>query len=137
LIDTFDMTEAVRPEDFAKLTAEQQHGRERIPADKIFRASVVNEMQIELGLEKPYLERIGQLKKDIAEGRATPETQSELEMCQFIYKQLMDAQENIAMARESRIRSEAERAGVRGITWGSVSASKGDAALADRAREQL
>lgn len=131
LIDTFDMTEAVKPADFAKLTPAQQQGKERIPADQVFRASVVNELQIELGLEKPYLDRIGALKKDIAEGRGTPDTQRQLEMCQFIYKQLMDSQENIAMAREARVRREAERAGVTNLTWGNVASSKGDGALLD------
>jgi hypothetical protein len=129
LIDTFDLAEAVKPEEFDRLTQDQQHGKEKIPQDKVFRASIVNELQIELGLEKPYLERIGALKREIAEGKDTPETRRELEMCEFIYKRLMDAQENVAMAREARIRREAERVGVTGITWGNVESSKGDGAL--------
>jgi hypothetical protein len=70
LIDTFDFVTDIRPADWETLTPEQQDGREPIPADKIYNADVIAEVQIELGYEKPYLEALSRSKKALDGARA-------------------------------------------------------------------
>jgi hypothetical protein len=70
LIDTFDFVTDIRPADWETLTPEQKDGREPIPADKIYNADVVAEVQIELGYEKPYLEALGRSRKALDEAGA-------------------------------------------------------------------
>lgn len=65
LIDTTDMTEFLKHTDWEAIPQDQRTPAHDIARDKVFHATLVNETQIELGLEKPYLERIGSLKKDI------------------------------------------------------------------------
>lgn len=70
LIDTFDFVSDIKPKDWDTLTPEQKDGRAPIPADKIYHADVVSEVQIELGYEKPYVDAIAAAKKALTEARA-------------------------------------------------------------------
>jgi len=71
LIDTMDMSEYVRHEDWESIPADRRTPANEIPRDKIFHATLVNETQIELGLEKPYLDRLAALQGTIDSDRAS------------------------------------------------------------------
>lgn len=70
LIDTFDFVTDVKPEDWANLSDAQKNGLEEIPADKIYNADLISEVQIELGYEKPYTDAISKAKKNLAAAQA-------------------------------------------------------------------
>lgn len=70
LIDTFDFVSDITPEDWATLTPEQKDGRDEIPADKIYNADIIAEVQIELGYEEDYLTTISGAKTKLAEAKA-------------------------------------------------------------------
>lgn len=70
LIDTFDFVSDIKPAAWDALDAAQKDGRQPIPADQIYHADVVAEVQIELGYEKPYLTAIAKAKTALHEARA-------------------------------------------------------------------
>lgn len=71
LIDTLDMSEYVKHEDWESIPPAERTPAHQIPKDKIFHATLVNETQIELGLEEPYLDRMAELSKQIDADRAS------------------------------------------------------------------
>ncbi len=71
LIDTTDLSEYVKHEDWESIPEAQRTPANTIPRDKIFHCTFVNELQIELGLEKPYIDRMDALKKAIDTDRAS------------------------------------------------------------------
>ncbi len=70
IIDTTDMSEYVKHADWEGIPEDQRTAANVIPADKIFHVSLVNETQIELGLEQPYLKRMDSLEGQIKTDRA-------------------------------------------------------------------
>ncbi len=70
LIDTMDMTEMYSPEAWNSIPATERTADKKLPAEKSFHTVLVNELQIELGLEKPYLDRIAALADGIEKDRA-------------------------------------------------------------------
>lgn len=71
LIDTMDMTEMYSPGAWNSIPAGERTADKQLPVEKAFDAVLVNELQIELGLEKPYLDRMEVLKKQIQQDRAS------------------------------------------------------------------
>ena len=71
LIDTMDMTEMYSPEAWSSIPAAERTAANTLPAGKAFDAVLVNELQIELGLEEPYLNRMTELGATIAKDRAS------------------------------------------------------------------
>ena len=65
LIDTTDMSEFVKHADWESIPADKRTPKDLLPEDKVFHTMLVNETQIELGLEKPYLDRMAELAKAI------------------------------------------------------------------------
>jgi hypothetical protein len=56
LIDTFDVSEFYTPEAWDKLSPEEKAGAEDIDPSKMYHAEIINEVQIELRYEKPFVE---------------------------------------------------------------------------------
>lgn len=71
LIDTMDMTQYVTHADWESIAADQRTPANELPADKVFHTSLVNETQIELGIEEPYLNRLTELENMIHGDRAS------------------------------------------------------------------
>jgi hypothetical protein len=71
LIDTFDMSEFVRHDDWESIPEASRTPASPLPADKVFSTSLVSETQIELGMEKPYLDRMKELQAIIEQDRAS------------------------------------------------------------------
>lgn len=70
IIDTTDMTEYVKHADWEAIPAADRTPAKQLPEDKVFHVSLVNETQIELGEEKAYIDRLGELAGKINEDRA-------------------------------------------------------------------
>jgi hypothetical protein len=132
LIDTFDMTEVVTPAAWAALDESfKVDVDQRLPSDSVAEAMLVNEVQIELALEKPYLARINALQAKIDDGTATDQDRRNLDGAQFVFDTLLDAQVRIAEAKEEHIIDvlEDNRVPDNTLEWGPVEMSKGDRAL--------
>ncbi len=71
IIDTTDMSEYVKDADWNAIPEAQRTPANLLPADKVFHTSLVNETQIELGLEEPYLNRLEELEGKIKEDRSS------------------------------------------------------------------
>jgi peptidoglycan hydrolase-like protein with peptidoglycan-binding domain len=71
IIDTFDLSEYVKHEDWEKIPEAQRTPATPLPRDKVFHATLVAESQIELGMEKAYLDRLKELKGQIDGDRAS------------------------------------------------------------------
>lgn len=71
LIDTMDMTEMYTPEAWNSIPVAERTAGSRLPTEKAFDGVLVNELQIELGLEKPYLDRMAALGKQLDVDRAS------------------------------------------------------------------
>lgn len=70
LIDTFDVSEFYTPEAWEALTPEEKAGATDVSADKMFHATLVNEVQIELGYEKPYTDAVAKANQQISDAMA-------------------------------------------------------------------
>lgn len=70
LIDTFDVSEFYTPEQWEALTPEQRAGAVDIEGNKMFHATLVNEVQIELGYEKPYTDAVARAQSAIGDAKA-------------------------------------------------------------------
>lgn len=71
IIDTFDMSEYVNHADWESIPEAQRTPASALPRDKVFHTSLVAEAQIELGLERPYLDRLKGLQGQIDGDRAS------------------------------------------------------------------
>jgi hypothetical protein len=71
IIDTTDMSEYVKHADWEAIPSDKRTPKDQLPADKVFHVSLVNETQIELGEEQPYLKRMDELNGKIAEDRGS------------------------------------------------------------------
>lgn len=71
MIDTMDMTEMYSPEAWASIPAAERTAGSQLPLDKAFHGVLVNELQIELGEEKSFMDRIHALKASLDTDRAS------------------------------------------------------------------
>lgn len=70
LIDTFDVSEFYTPQAWDSLSPEEKAGGVDVSADKMFHATLVNEVQIELGYEKPYTDAVTKAEAQISDAKA-------------------------------------------------------------------
>ena len=132
LIDTIDMAEVVTPADWGELDPDVRDDLEQaLPSDVVKEAMLVNEVQIELALEKPYLERINELQARVDDGTATDEDVRNLDGARFVFETLLDAQTRVAELKEDRVEDVLEDNGAPNNTlrWEPVAQSKGTRAL--------
>jgi|GEM_PF-1390587 len=132
LIDTIDMAEIVLPHDWEALDpAVRDQIDVPLPHDIVAEAMLVNEVQIELQLEQPYIERINALSELVDAGTASAEDLRNLEGAQFVLDTLMGAQTRVAELKEDHIEDVLEDNGVpnNSLVWEPVEQSKGVRAL--------
>lgn len=70
IIDTFDISEFYTPEAWKNLSPEEKSGAKPVDPNKMFHAMVVNEVQIELGYEKPFVAAINKAKASLNQAKA-------------------------------------------------------------------
>lgn len=70
LIDTFDVSEMYTPEVWKTLTDAQKAGAEPVDPKHMFHATIVNEVQIELRSEEPFMKAIAAAEKTLQGDRA-------------------------------------------------------------------
>ncbi|MCB9642804.1 MAG: hypothetical protein H6728_06970, partial [Myxococcales bacterium] len=69
LIDTFDVSEFYTTDAWNKLSPEERAGAKEVDPKNMFHATVVNEVQIELGYEKPFVEAMDKAQAALDKAR--------------------------------------------------------------------
>lgn len=129
LIDTMDFTDMVTHTEWE--TIPEADRKISIPLDpaKIFHTTLVNEVQIELGLEKPYMERVAEMKEKLSMGAGTADDQLTHDGALFVFNELNSTILYVSSLKEERVRDRLRRAGAPNTTWGATEVSKGTLAL--------
>ena len=126
MIDTMDMTEMVRREDWDSIPATERTAERVLPADKVFHAMLSNDVQIELGMEAPYVARLAALRAE----PASPERDKLFNGAEFVFKTIQESMRIVGDAKGKRIIDELKKAGGPScMSWGPVERSKGETAL--------
>ena len=101
-----------------------------LPAAKIFNTVLVNELQIELGMEKAYVERLRDLDAQLAANPGDATLQAQLAGARFVWAQYTLSMKVLSELKGENILSRLRRAGAPSdITWSAPSDSKGNLAL--------
>lgn len=130
LIDTMDFSQMLTPEEWATIPEAHDRADAVLPPEKVFHAVLVNEVQIELGFEDEYLERIAELEARVADGSATSEDERALEGAKLVFGHFNDAMIEVAALKGEDVLDDLDDLGApRDIEWAPSSASKGTMAL--------
>lgn len=135
IIDTTDFTDMVSHPEWIGMSVGERGIATSLPAARVFHTTLVNEVQIELGSEAAYVNRIRTLTDAIAAGTAGADGERMLEGARFVFNTYQAALSTIAQLKEDRVVRQLRRAGVRGAVWGPAAQSKGETAISILADE--
>lgn len=130
MIDTTDMTEMMSNEEWGSIPVADRTFAQPLPAAKIFNTSLVNELQIELGMEAAYVARLRDLDAQVAANPNDAAKKAELEGARFVWAQYTGAMKVLTELKGANIIKKLKSAGApNGITWAAPADSKGNIAL--------
>jgi hypothetical protein len=130
MIDTTDMTEMLSNEEWNTIPETDRTFSTPLPAAKIFNTVLVNELQIELGMEKAYVERLRELDAAVAANPGDAALKAQLEGARFVWQQYTLAMKVLTELKGENILNRLRRAGApNDITWAAPADSKGNLAL--------
>ncbi len=130
IIDTMDYTEMVSQPEWDGIPTADQNPAHTIDPAKIFHSTLVNEVQIELGSEEPYLERLEALKTQIEAEPDNEDLKRQLEGARFVFSEYRSALTTIAEIKGDDIVDRIEdEGGPRDMEWEPAAMSKGKTAL--------
>lgn len=130
MIDTTDMAEMLSHEEWTSIPESERSFEGPLPAAKVFHTVLVNELQIELGMEEAYVSRLRDLDAMIAADPNNPELAAQLEGARFVWAQYTGAMKVLTELKGDNVLSRLRRAGApASIQWGAPPDSKGNTAL--------
>ena len=130
IIDTTDFTQMITHEEWMLIPEDERKPAFDIDPAKVFHSMLVNEVQIELGSEVPYLERIDALKAELQANPQDADIQRRLEGAQFVFDNYRNALTTIGNLKGDEILDRLEdEGGPSTMTWEPSPASKGTVAL--------
>src|SRR6185503_18463773 len=130
MIDTTDMTEMLTQEEWMSIPEAQRSFAQPLPAAKIFNTVFVNELQIELGMEKAYVDRLRALEAQLAMTPNDAAVKAQLDGAKFVWAQYTGAMKVLTELKGANVLDRLRRAGApQGITWSAPPDSKGNIAL--------
>jgi hypothetical protein len=129
MIDTFDMADMMSSYEWDKLPATSRTFQEPLPATKVFNTVLVNELQIELGMEAAYVARMKDLATKLAAAPTDATLKAQHDGAVFVWKQYIDAMKVLTELKGDRVIDKLEDAGATGISWSAPPDSKGNQAL--------
>lgn len=130
MIDTTDMTDMLSHEEWTSIPDAERTFEAPLPATKVFHATFVNELQIELGREEAYVERLRELDMAIAADPNNAALKEQLEGARFVWAQYTSAMKVLCELKGEAILSRLRRAGApQSIRWAAPPDSKGNIAL--------
>lgn len=130
MIDTTDMTDMMSNEEWNSIPVAERTFAAPLPATKVFNTTLVNELQIELGMEEDYVARLKELDAALAASPNDANLQAQLAGARFVWGQYTGAMKVLTELKGENILSRLRRAGApQSITWAAPSDSKGNIAL--------
>jgi hypothetical protein len=130
IIDTMDMAEMLTREEWIGLTDDEKKIDSPLDPAKVFHTVLVNEVQIELGNEAPYIARIQELQAKVDSGNPTDDDLKALEGAQMVLNEMSDALLYLSAIKEDKVLDRLDDNGApNGIEWVPSEASKGTIAL--------
>jgi len=125
IIDTTDFTQMLTPEEWNAIPEDARKPGNPLDPARVFHSVLVNEVQIELGSETAYLERIEALKTELA-ANPSAETEAMLAGARFVFGEYRKALTTIGELKGSDIVDRLRReGGPRDMSWGPSIAAKG------------
>ena len=130
MIDTTDMTDMLSHEEWTSIPDAERTFERPLDATKVFHATMVNELQIELGMEEDYVARLRELDAAIAMDPTNAALKEQLEGARFVWAQYTGAMKVLTELKGENILSRLRRAGApQDIRWAAPPDSKGTIAL--------
>lgn len=129
LIDTMDVAQMLSRQEWDGLTDAQRKPGAVLPPAAVFQTVLVNEVQIELGAEEAYLERIAALQAQIDDGTADAQTQALMDGARYVFNEYRGTLKFMAELKGDRILDKLEDADIEDAVWGPAKLSKGQTAL--------
>jgi hypothetical protein len=130
MIDTMDMAEMLTREEWIGIPEADRTIDTPLDPAKVFHTVLVNEVQIELGNEAPYIERIKELELKQNAGSITDAERQALEGAQLVLGQMSDALIYLSDIKKEKVIDRLDDNGApNSIEWVPSDASKGTIAL--------
>ncbi len=130
MIDTTDMSDMMSNEEWGSIPEADRTFAQPLPAAKVFNTSLVNELQIELGMESAYVARLKDLDAKVAANPGDATLAAQLEGARFVWSQYTGAMKVLSELKGENIIKKLKSAGApNGIAWAAPSDSKGNIAL--------
>jgi hypothetical protein len=130
MIDTMDTAEMLTREEWISIDPADRGIETPLDPAKIFNTVLVNEVQIELGNEAPYIERIEELQAKVDAGTATDDDERTLEGARFILATMSEALIYLSEVKEEKVLDRLDDNGApNSIRWQPSRSSKGTLAL--------
>jgi hypothetical protein len=130
MIDTTDFTDYLSHEEWTSIPEAERTFAAPLPAAKVFHTTLVNELQIELGMEEEYVGRLRTLTEQLAADPGNAELTAQLEGARFVWAQYTGAMKVLTELKGANVIDRLRRAGApQGIKWSAPPDSKGNTAL--------
>jgi hypothetical protein len=130
MIDTMDMTDMMSHEEWLSIPENERTFEKPLPAAKVFNTVLVNELQIELGMEAAYVARLKDLKEKLAMNPTDATLKAQLEGATFVWEQYTGAMKVLTELKGEKVIDRLRDAGAnQNIRWSAPSDSKGNQAL--------
>ncbi len=130
MIDTTDFTDMMSHEEWTSIPEADRTFAAPLPAAKVFHTVLVNELQIELGMEKAYVERLRDLDTKLMADPNNADLKAQLAGARFVWSQYTGAMKVLTELKGANIIDRLKRAGAnQQITWSAPPDSKGNTAL--------
>ncbi len=130
MIDTTDMTDMLSNQEWGTIPEAERTFAQPLPATKVFNTVLVNELQIELGMEADYVARLKELEAALAASPNDAGIKAQLDGARFVWTQYTGAMKVLAELKGENIINRLRRAGAPNtITWAAPLDSKGNTAL--------
>jgi hypothetical protein len=130
MIDTTDFTDMLSREEWESIPATERSFEQPLPATKVFHAVLVNELQIELGMEAAYVARLKDLTAKLAATPNDAAVKEQLAGAKFVWEQYTLAMKVLSELKGANILDRLRRAGAPDtIRWSAPPDSKGNTAL--------
>lgn len=129
LIDTMDFTKMVSNTEWEAIPEGERKPSTVLPAAKVFHTMLVNEVQIELGSEEPFLQRLEELKTQL-ESNPDAATEKTLEGARFVFGEYRNTLTTIAEVKGEAILDRLDDEGAPNTAeWAPSEFSKGETGL--------
>jgi hypothetical protein len=130
MIDTMDMTDMLSDQEWLSIPEAERTFARPLPATKVFHAVLVNELQIELGMEADYVARLRELTAAVAANPNDAAAKEQLAGAKFVWEQYTGAMRVLTELKGAAILDRLRRAGAPDtIRWSAPPDSKGNQAL--------